>query len=127
GHAFVRDALERGASATFVETPAHHEPDGRTVWVDSTRLALGQAASWFFGNPSRRFRIIAATGTNGKTSTAYLIRAMLRAAGKKVGYLGTVGYEIGDESRPAPLTTPDPLMLQSMLAEMVACGTDACV
>ena len=127
GAAFVRPAIERGASAIVAEQPP---PDGVTVpWavVTDARLALAVLALTFHRDPSREMRVIGITGTNGKTTTAYLLAAMFEAAGVRCGILGTVAYRIGDEVREATRTTPEAPDVQALLREMVDqhCGVCA--
>ncbi|HEX2570043.1 MAG TPA: UDP-N-acetylmuramoyl-L-alanyl-D-glutamate--2,6-diaminopimelate ligase [Polyangia bacterium] len=128
GHDHLREAMERGAVAAVVESEAHVEGlsfPGGIVRVASTRAALGQLAAMRYGEPARALRLIGVTGTNGKTTTTFLIESMLQAAGRKVGVLGTVNYRWGDEPqvvRPAPYTTPGPLELHRTLAEMRTAG-----
>ena len=126
GHDYLRQALERGAVAAVVESEAAAAGlsfPGGIVRVASTRAALGQIAAIRYGEPARALRLVGVTGTNGKTTTSYLIESMLRAAGRKTGVLGTVNYRWGDDPqvvRPAQHTTPGPLELHRTLAEMRA-------
>jgi UDP-N-acetylmuramoyl-L-alanyl-D-glutamate--2,6-diaminopimelate ligase len=126
GAAFVRDAIERGALAVVSEQPA--PPDVRVPWVvvEDARLALAVLAVAFYRDPSSEMRVIGITGTNGKTTTAYLIAAILEAAGIRSGLLGTVAYRIGDETREATRTTPEAPDVQAFLREMVDRGCGAC-
>jgi UDP-N-acetylmuramoyl-L-alanyl-D-glutamate--2,6-diaminopimelate ligase len=127
GTAFARQAIERGAAAVVSETAA---PDGVHVpWaiVEDARLALAVLAATFYRDPSREMRVIGITGTNGKTTTAYLLASIFDAAGIRCGILGTVGYRVGDEVREATRTTPEAPEVQALLREMVdkACGACA--
>jgi UDP-N-acetylmuramoyl-L-alanyl-D-glutamate--2,6-diaminopimelate ligase len=127
GTAFARQAIERGAAAIVSEDPA---PDGVKVpWaiVEDARLALAVLAAAFYRDPSREMRVIGITGTNGKTTTAYLLASIFDAAGIRCGILGTVAYRIGDEVREATRTTPEAPDVQALLREMVdkACGACA--
>jgi UDP-N-acetylmuramoyl-L-alanyl-D-glutamate--2,6-diaminopimelate ligase len=101
GLAFARQALERGAAAIVAEEPA--PPDLRAPWavVHDARLALAQIAAAFFRRPSAEMQVVGITGTNGKTTTAYLLASIFEAAGIRCGLLGTVAYRIGDEIREA--------------------------
>ena len=131
GHRFLRDAAARGAVAVAgddrealarVEGP----PELVRVVVPDARPWLGRVAARWFGDPSHRLGLVGVTGTNGKTTTTHLIRAIFDAAGRRTGLLGTVRYAIGDEVRAATHTTPDAETLQALLAEMVDRGvTDA--
>jgi UDP-N-acetylmuramoyl-L-alanyl-D-glutamate--2,6-diaminopimelate ligase len=126
GTAFARQAIERGAAAIVSEQPA--PPDTHLPWVvvDDARLALAILAATFYRDPSAEMRVIGITGTNGKTTTAYLIAAILEAAGVRSGLLGTVAYRIGDETREATRTTPEAPDVQALLREMVDLGCGAC-
>jgi UDP-N-acetylmuramoyl-L-alanyl-D-glutamate--2,6-diaminopimelate ligase len=127
GTAFVRDAVTRGAIAVFAETPA---PAGVTVpWlqVADARLVLAALSSEFFGRPSERLTLVGITGTNGKTTTSYLLAAIFEAAGIRCGRIGTIGYRIGSREFEAPRTTPEAPELQRMLRDMISQGCGACV
>ncbi len=132
GHRFVRQAAAAGAGALVVE--AGHLPAGTlsglsipVLEVPDSRRSLGVLASRFYGDPSRRLNMIGVTGTNGKTTTTYLCKAILEAAGAKVGLIGTVVYLIGDERIPATHTTPGAVELQGLFRKMVDAGRDAAV
>ena len=127
GSAFAREAVSRGAIAVVSELPA---PAGLTVdWlrVDDARLALAALASAFYGNPADELVLIGITGTNGKTTTAYLISSVFDAASMRCGRIGTVSYRVGNREIEAPRTTPEAPDLQRMLREMVSQGSRACV
>jgi len=117
GRAFVREALASGAVAAVVE-----REDGLAglplVVVGDARRALALAADAFHGHPSRALRIAAVTGTNGKTTTTYLLESAFRAAGWKAGLLGTTGARVDGAPRPLDFTTPEAPELQALLAEM---------
>lgn len=123
GHEFVSDAIEHGATAVLVERelPGLDVPQ---IVVRNTREVLGTAAAAFYGHPARKMRIIGVTGTNGKTTTTYMIKSILEEAGKKVGIIGTIETLVGDRSIESDRTTPESLDLQRILAEMVAAQTD---
>ena len=94
-------------------------PPGVTVVrVEQARLALAHISAAFYDHPSRELTLVGITGTNGKTSTTYLLEAILGAAGYRVGVVGTVNYRVGDQTWPAPVTTPESLDLQRLLREM---------
>ncbi len=121
GHAFIGDAVRRGAAAIVVEgdRAAASIPSGvAVVRVADTRLALARLAARFYGHPSRQLRLIGVTGTNGKTTTAYLVEAILRAAGHRVGLLGTIEYRCGATTFSGERTTPESSDLQRLLARM---------
>jgi UDP-N-acetylmuramoyl-L-alanyl-D-glutamate--2,6-diaminopimelate ligase len=126
GTAFARQAIDSGAAAIVSE----QEPSGdvQVPWtiVRDARLALAQLAAAFYENPSREMQVIGITGTNGKTTTAYLVAAIFDAAGVRCGILGTVGYRIGDEVREATRTTPEAPDVQALLREMVDRSCGAC-
>ncbi|HLO02492.1 MAG TPA: UDP-N-acetylmuramoyl-L-alanyl-D-glutamate--2,6-diaminopimelate ligase [Symbiobacteriaceae bacterium] len=122
GHLFVREALARGASAVCVEQPVQLPPEVPVLLVESTRGALGQIAAHLYGHPSRSIRVIGVTGTNGKTTTTHLIRAILMAAGQKVGLIGTVHNLVGERELAATLTTPQASDVQALLRAMVDDG-----
>jgi UDP-N-acetylmuramoyl-L-alanyl-D-glutamate--2,6-diaminopimelate ligase len=126
GAAFARHAIERGAMAVVSERPA--PPDAPVAWVlvEDARLALAVLAAAFWRRPSADMQVVGITGTNGKTTTAYLVASIFDAAGIRCGVLGTVGYRIGDEMREATRTTPEAPDVQSLLREMVDLGCGAC-
>jgi len=109
GHAFIGEAAQRGAAAAIIEEePARLDipPGIAVVRVADTRSALARLAARFFDHPSRRLRLVGITGTNGKTTTAYLVEAILRAAGHRVGLLGTIEYRCGATTFAWERTTP---------------------
>jgi UDP-N-acetylmuramoyl-L-alanyl-D-glutamate--2,6-diaminopimelate ligase len=128
GHDFVAQAVERGALATVVEREL---PDASVpqLVVSRSRDALADAADVWFGHPSRGLHVVGVTGTDGKTTTCFLAAAMLRAAGRRPGLIGTVELGIGDERIPNENrnTTPEALELQGLLADMLAAGNDSVV
>ena len=128
GHRYLQEAVSRGATAAVVEDleSARHVSIPLIV-VDDSRLALALLANRFYGYPSRYLTMIGVTGTNGKTTTSYLIKAIFEATGQRMGLLGTVAYEIGQDSRMASNTTPESLDLQRLLAEMVKQGLSGAV
>jgi UDP-N-acetylmuramoyl-L-alanyl-D-glutamate--2,6-diaminopimelate ligase len=126
GAEFVQQAVERGAAAIVSEAG---RPAGMTatwVRVPNARLAMAVLAAAFERHPSQAMQVIGITGTNGKTTTAYLIASIFDAAGLRCGVLGTVGYRIGDEVREATHTTPEAPEVQSLLREMADGGCQAC-
>ncbi|MCC7241857.1 MAG: UDP-N-acetylmuramoyl-L-alanyl-D-glutamate--2,6-diaminopimelate ligase [Acidobacteria bacterium] len=127
GRAFAAQAVSRGAVAVVAESA---RPDGIEVpWLETAdaRLALALLADRFYGQPSRRMPVIGVTGTNGKTTTAYLLAAVLDAAGLPAGVMGTVTYRIGREEREAARTTPEAPDVQHLLAEMIEQGCRSAV
>ncbi|NCD20110.1 MAG: UDP-N-acetylmuramoyl-L-alanyl-D-glutamate--2,6-diaminopimelate ligase, partial [Actinobacteria bacterium] len=131
GHAFMADAVARGAVAVLGEgLPAGATTPLPYVVVPGARAALADAAAELAGHPSRRLGVVGITGTDGKTTTSWLTRHLLRAGGLATGLLSTVGYELPDgELRhfPSHFTTPEAPQVQEVLAEMVAAGGQAAV
>jgi UDP-N-acetylmuramoyl-L-alanyl-D-glutamate--2,6-diaminopimelate ligase len=126
GAAFVQEAVRRGAVAIVSEDP---EPaDMRTSWttVREARLTLAILAASFYRYPSEEMQVVGITGTNGKTTTAYLIASIFDAAHMPCGVLGTVAYRVAGEIREATRTTPEATELQELLREMVDRGSRAC-
>jgi UDP-N-acetylmuramoyl-L-alanyl-D-glutamate--2,6-diaminopimelate ligase len=124
GHDFAARAIERGAAALVVERPLGlGVPE---LLVDSVRAAMAPIAARFYGNPAHELRVVGVTGTNGKTTTAYLVRALLEAAGEQCGLLGTVKSVIGGRERPVQRTTPEAIDLQADLRAMLDGGDRAC-
>jgi UDP-N-acetylmuramoyl-L-alanyl-D-glutamate--2,6-diaminopimelate ligase len=122
GHRFIEEAVRRGARAVMLEVPGMTVERATTVLVSQTRRALARAAASFYADPSRSIGLVGVTGTNGKTTVCYLVRNILIRAGWACGMVGTIGYRIGDEMIPAERTTPDPLLLNSLLARMRDAG-----
>lgn len=116
GHEHVAEAVERGAVALLIDRPVS-VPVVRAR-VDRVRAALGPVAARFFGNPSASMRVLGVTGTNGKTTTTYLLEAIARAAGESVGVIGTTGVRVDGVVEPIALTTPEAPQLQDLLARM---------
>jgi UDP-N-acetylmuramoyl-L-alanyl-D-glutamate--2,6-diaminopimelate ligase len=126
GHDFAAAAARAGAVAVVAERPVECAP-ARLLQVESAPRALAQAAARFHGRPGEALRLAGVTGTNGKTTVAWLAEACLREAGVPTGLLGTVLYRWPGAERPAPHTTPDAVALQALLAEMVRAGARAAV
>ena len=126
GRRYIRQALDRGASAVVAEAPdpLAGTATGRVI-VASSRAALARLADAYFGRPSRALTLVGITGTNGKTTTSFLVDALLRHAGHETGVVGTIEYRIRDRARPASQTTPEAVELQGLLAEMVEQGVTA--
>jgi UDP-N-acetylmuramoyl-L-alanyl-D-glutamate--2,6-diaminopimelate ligase len=127
GARFAPQAVARGAVLVVAETPAPATHQGAWVVVPDARLALAVLADRFHQHPSGALRVVGITGTNGKTTTAYLLRSILEAAGERCGLLGTVVYSVGREDREATRTTPEAPDVQHMLHEMVDNGCAAAV
>ena len=124
GHDFAPEAVANGAVALVVERPL--ELDVPQLVVADARRAMGVAADEFFGRPSEELQIAGVTGTNGKTTTAFLLYAILAAAGRRPGLLGTIESRVGGERRPAIRTTPEAIDLQRAFREMLDAGDRSC-
>ena len=123
GHAFIGKAVEQGAAAVLCEDLPEETKEGVTyVQVKSTEDAAGEVATQFYGDPSRKLKLVGVTGTNGKTTIATLLYNMFRKLGYRCGLLSTVCNYIEDERIPADHTTPDPVELNRLLARMVEAG-----
>jgi len=124
GNQYVRDAIQRGASAIASEGAAPTDLPSHVAWirVSDSRKSLALAVANFFGHPANALRLIAVTGTNGKTTTTSLIDSILRTAGAKTGLFGTIAYRTPLGEYPAPNTTPESLDLQNFLAEIRDAG-----
>ena len=127
GHKYIADALARGANTIVVQDAANVPGEVCLIIAPNSRHALAVMADNFYDHPSRRIKVIGVTGTNGKTTTTYLLRSILEVAGKKTGLLGTINYEIGGRIIPAPNTTPGALDLQKYLADIAAEGAEYAV
>ena len=126
GHAFLEEARQRGACALVVERPPENFLSCPVVQVPDTRRALAAIAAQFYGHVTDRPRLVGVTGTCGKTTTAYLLKAILEAAGHHAGLVGTIAYEIGARHLPSTNTTPGSLELQRLLAQMAEQRLDWC-
>ncbi|HEV2806391.1 MAG TPA: UDP-N-acetylmuramoyl-L-alanyl-D-glutamate--2,6-diaminopimelate ligase [Chthoniobacterales bacterium] len=124
GHQFVEQAVEKGATVIVTE---HEVPSPRATClvVENTRAALADLAATFYQHPDRRLKLAAVTGTNGKTTTTFLIKHICEKAGLRCGLLGTVRYEIADRVLPAVRTTPESLEVYDLLGQMVNAGCKA--
>ena len=123
GHKFIPKAIELGAKAVLCEVLPEEKAEGVTyVQVESTEDVAGKVATIFYGDPSRKLKLVGVTGTNGKTTIATLLHNMFRKLGYKCGLLSTVCNYIEDEAVPADHTTPDPIELNYLLSRMVDAG-----
>src|SRR3954469_831544 len=124
GHEFAPEAVERGAAALAVD----HELASAVpqLVVQDTRAAMPLLARAFFGDPSAELDVVGVTGTSGKTTTTFLVSAILDAAGRRPGLLGTIESRVGSERRPAVRTTPESVDLQRTLREMLEAGNRSC-
>ena len=124
GHELAERAIEAGAAALVVEHPvASRVPQ---VVVADARVAMAAAAAAFFGRPTEKLEVVGVTGTNGKTTTAFLLHSILSAAGRKPGLLGTIESRVGGERRPSIRTTPEAIDLQRLFREMLDAGDRSC-
>lgn len=123
GHDFAKDALEKGA-ALIVSQRQLDLGDAPLVVVPDTTTALALLANQYYDFPSNKLRLVGITGTNGKTTTTYLLERIFREAKRKTAVLGTIQLKIGEETRAVRNTTPDALSLQQYFAEMVEKGVD---
>ena len=126
GSLFAQQAIDRGAIAVVSEQPAPAEVHVPWAMVEDARLALALLAATFYQHPSAEMQVVGVTGTNGKSTTAYLVASIFEAARIRCGVVGTVGYRIGDQVREATRTTPEAPDVQALLREMVNRGCGAC-
>ena len=127
GHEYIGAALQKGASAIVCEDCKVAVPEGVTcIVVDSTVEVLGKIAGNFYNVPSSKMILVGVTGTNGKTTTATLLYDLVKLFGRKAGLLSTVCNYIGDRKVPSTHTTPDPVSINALMAEMVAEGCEYC-
>jgi UDP-N-acetylmuramoyl-L-alanyl-D-glutamate--2,6-diaminopimelate ligase len=124
---FVPQALAAGAAAIVAEQPPAAPVTVPWIVVSDARLAMALLAAAFYGNPSHELRVIGITGTNGKTTTSYLVNAIFEAASIPCGLMGTVTYRVGDRSFDATRTTPEATEVQELLRQMASAGSGACV
>jgi UDP-N-acetylmuramoyl-L-alanyl-D-glutamate--2,6-diaminopimelate ligase len=124
GHEFAADAVDRGAVALVVQRPLGLGVPA--IRVPDVRAAMGPAAARFYGDPTAQLEVAGVTGTNGKTTTAYLVRALLEGDDRSTGLLGTVTSVIGGVEHPVQRTTPEAIDLQRTFRQMVELGDSAC-
>jgi UDP-N-acetylmuramoyl-L-alanyl-D-glutamate--2,6-diaminopimelate ligase len=125
GHDYADDAIARGAVALVVQRPLGTPvPE---ILVDDVRAAMAPAAAALAGDPTARLTTVGITGTNGKTTSAFLVRSLLEAGGRRTGLLGTVTAIVGGEQHAVARTTPEAIDLQRTFADMLAAGDDAVV
>jgi UDP-N-acetylmuramoyl-L-alanyl-D-glutamate--2,6-diaminopimelate ligase len=124
GHDFIGQAIEKGATVIVAER-AEKNSRATCVVVDNTRSVMADLSARFFNYPARKLKLAAVTGTNGKTTTTFLIKHICEKAGLRCGLLGTVRYEIGERVLPAARTTPESLDLQELLSQIANAGCRA--
>jgi UDP-N-acetylmuramyl-tripeptide synthetase len=122
GHDYIGQALEKGAVAVVVQKPVNLSSGIPLIEVEDTRRALAALAACFYGHPSEKLVVVGITGTNGKTTTSYLVERILLQAGYAPGVIGTVNYRYAGETYDNPVTTPESLDLQRILDRMLAAG-----
>ncbi|MDD6795261.1 MAG: UDP-N-acetylmuramoyl-L-alanyl-D-glutamate--2,6-diaminopimelate ligase [Clostridiaceae bacterium] len=128
GHKYAKAAIEKGALAIVCEDPIECDDESVTIIkLEDSRKALAVIGANFYGNPSKKMKIIGVTGTNGKTTTTFMLKDILEREGKKVGLVGTIANYIGKEALDTERTTPESFELQKLFAEMVEKGCEYCV
>lgn len=127
GHDFISEAIKKGAIAILMEKEIPINNDIVAIYVKSTRKALALLANRFYDYPSHKLNLIGITGTNGKTTVAYMLKAIFEEANKKVGLLTTVENIVNNKSITSKMTTMESLDLQKAFCEMLSAGTDYCV
>lgn len=129
GHCYVGEAIEKGAACIVVEKDIDMFDDSNVTYikVEDTMLALAKFSSNFYGKPSEKLNLIGVTGTNGKTSTTYLIKRIFEEDGRNIALIGTLGSIINGEKIENSNTTPESLVIQKHLRRMLDCGNNYCV
>ena len=127
GHEFISAAVERGAAAVICERTQAFPSRATRICVPDAREAMARVSRSFYHHPSAKLKVVGVTGTNGKTTVAFMIKAILEAAGLRTGLLGTVRYEIGDRRLPAQRTTPESVEVQQLMSQMLKADCQACV
>lgn len=127
GHKYIDSAYKNGAAAIICSRNIEKFPNCNIIKVDDTRKVMSIAASNYYGNPSSKMKVIGITGTNGKTTSTFMIKSILEAAGYKVGLVGTIANYIGNEKLHSDRTTPESLDLQKLFKDMVDRGVNYCV
>ena len=128
GHQYIAEVCDRGAAAVVLENPAFSGQHGPTfIEVKNARRSMAAMSANFFGRPDQALKIIGVTGTNGKTTTTFILKHLISDAKSPVGLIGTVRYEIGERILPASRTTPESVDLHALLAQMKSSGCRAAV
>lgn len=127
GHTYAAQVSEKGATVIVVQDPVEVPESVTVIQVEDSRYAMAMIAAAWYDYPAEKLRVIGITGTKGKTTTTYMIRSILEAAGHKVGLIGTIEAIIGDKVIPACNTTPESMTIQEYFAEMVQIGCDSVV
>ncbi|MCK5102755.1 MAG: UDP-N-acetylmuramoyl-L-alanyl-D-glutamate--2,6-diaminopimelate ligase, partial [Cyclobacteriaceae bacterium] len=126
GHEYIRAAIEKGASAIICEHEIERIENITVVQTESSSKALGIIASNYYGNPSSKLKLVGITGTNGKTTTVFLLYSLFRKLGYNVGLLSTILNKINDDKLPSTHTTADALQINQLLKKMVDAGCTHC-
>lgn len=127
GHSFIQDVIKKGVKAIIVEENVNVKEDITVIKVENTRIALAKISSNYFGNPKDKLKIIGITGTNGKTTSAFIMKSILEKAGQKVGVIGTIANYIGNKKIDAVRTTPESYELHELFKNMVDEGVKYCI
>ena len=128
GHKYINKAIENGAKVIIIQDDVKIQNENIIVIkVSDTRKTLACIGANYYNNPSKKMKVIGVTGTNGKTTTTFMIKDILEAAGKKVGLVGTIANYIGKEKIHTERTTPESLELQELFSEMVEKGVEYCI
>lgn len=127
GHKYVPDVIEKGAKVLVVQDPVEAPENVTVIRVEDSRYAMALIAAAWYGHPAEKLKVIGITGTKGKTTTTYMIKSILEAAGHKVGLIGTIEAIIGEKVIPACNTTPESITVQKYFAEMLEAGCDCVV
>lgn len=127
GHKYMPSAVEKGATVIICEDDVSCAENITVIKVPDTRKALAIIGANYYDNPSKKMKIVGVTGTNGKTTSAFMIKTILEAEGKKVGLIGTIANYIGSEKMDTERTTPESLELQELFNTMVESGCEYCI
>ncbi|MDF2504533.1 MAG: UDP-N-acetylmuramyl-tripeptide synthetase [Clostridium sp.] len=127
GHKYIDSSVKSGASTIICTKIPENLPNCTVIQVENSRRALALAAANFYGHPHKKLKMIGITGTNGKTTSTYMIKAILEKSGYKVGLVGTIANYIGDKKIVSHRTTPESLELHQLFKDMVDSGVDYCV
>jgi UDP-N-acetylmuramoyl-L-alanyl-D-glutamate--2,6-diaminopimelate ligase len=127
GHKYINSAYEKGASAIICSRDTDKLPNCTILKVEDSRKALALVSANYYGNPVDKLKVIGITGTNGKTTSTFMMKSILEAAGYKVGLIGSIANYIGDKKIPTHRTTPESLELQRLFKEMLDEGVGYCI
>ncbi|MBC2580655.1 UDP-N-acetylmuramoyl-L-alanyl-D-glutamate--2,6-diaminopimelate ligase [Clostridium sp. DJ247] len=127
GHKYISSAVAKGAVAIICSKEIDNIPDCTVIMVKDSRKVMALASANYYNKPAEKMKIIGVTGTNGKTTSTFMIKSILEANGYKVGLIGTIANYIGSQKIPAHRTTPESLELQKLFKDMIDQGVDYCV